>query len=134
MDLSVAANVRPPMDRRPDIVVMPRFPSLLNLDHPSHMRVQGTKIVVVAGGREGEGVTVVRIQGLRLEFSRGYHRVRDVVLVLPGHGRADFHGEFGGREGEVVDGHYHLFAMCPGDLQRHGRCNRDAEAASAQEQ
>src|SRR3954465_5135899 len=66
---------------------------LLDLDVPLHVRMQRTKIGVVAGRREGEGEAVVGVERLRPELAGRDHRVWNVVAILPGHGGADFDAE-----------------------------------------
>src|SRR5258708_19025287 len=90
---------------RRGMVVMLWFGSLLNLDCSGHMRVQRTKILVIAGRRESERKAVVGIERLRSELACRNDGVRNVIVVGPGHGGADLHRHLWRREGEIVDRH-----------------------------
>src|SRR5437868_8722891 len=110
---------------------MPWCTRLLNLDCPLHVRMQRTKIGVVARGGEGERKTVVGIEGFRPELPRRDHGVRNVVAVFPGHGGADLYGELRRLEGKIVDHDRQILAASMdrrGDHRRH----REAEAEVAQ--
>src|SRR6202035_5997131 len=73
-------------------------------DRPGHVRMQRAEILVSARRRERERISVSGVQGFRLELlaDRG-DRMRDVVLVGPGDGRAGLDRQFLRIEGEVVD-------------------------------
>src|SRR3981081_414139 len=88
---------------QPADIVMPWLRSLLNLDGPGHMRVQRTKILIVAGRGEGERKTVVGIHRLRPELARRDDGVRNVVVVLPGHGGAGLQRGRLRLKGEIAD-------------------------------
>src|SRR5690348_13823622 len=102
----------------PGAMVMPWIGPLLNLDQSRHVRMQRTKVLVVTRGSEGEREGAVGIHGLGAEFSRGNHRVRNVIVVDPGDGVAHLHLQLVWREGEVVDGHLDLVGLCPGAAER----------------
>src|SRR5206468_7501183 len=99
-DTAEDVRARPAWDRRPGKTEMPWFEMLLNLDHPRHVRMQRTKIFVVARVGEGEREFLVGIQGLGPEFAGRHHRMRNVVPVGPGHRRADLDLELGRLEDE----------------------------------
>src|SRR5689334_23316403 len=92
-------------------MLMPWIWPLLNLDHPRHLRVQRAKVLVVTRGGEGEGEGAVGIHRLGAEFSRRNHGVRNVVVVDPGDGVANFHLQLYRREGEVVEGYLDLLGL-----------------------
>src|SRR4051812_21619495 len=105
---------------------------LLNRDGALHMRVQRTKIGVVAGCRERERVAVVGIERFRPELARGDDGVGNVVAVLPGHGGADLHGKLCRLKGEIVDHDRQFLAARAGDLRGHHGSHREADAKAAQ--
>src|SRR5258708_16078172 len=100
-----SGGARPAWIHRPGIVVMPWFGSLLNLDCSGHMRVQRTKILVIAGRRESERKAVVGIERLGSELACRNDGVRNVIVVGPGHGGADLHRHLWRREGEIFHPH-----------------------------
>src|SRR3982074_2957241 len=110
---------------------MPWFCSLLNLDHSGHVRMQRTKILVIACRRESERETIVGIQRFRPELSRGDDRVRDVIAIFPGHGGADLHRELGRLKGEIVDMHLGLFGERVRAAEKQGYCRGDGQSAKA---
>src|SRR4051812_20067319 len=92
--------------RRPGHVamLMPWFDTLLNLHQPRHVRMQRAEVFVVAGRRKSEGEAAVGVQRLGPVLACRDHRMRNVVMVGPGHGVANLDRHFGRSEGEVVDG------------------------------
>src|SRR5258708_12588216 len=100
-----SGGARPAWIHRPGIVVMLWFGSLLNLDCSGHMRVQRTKILVIAGRRESERKAVVGIERLGSELACRNDGVRNVIVVCPGHGGADLHRHLWRREGEICARH-----------------------------
>src|SRR6516164_2583587 len=84
-------------------VAWAKWPSLH--DHLSrHLRVDGAKVAVNAGLGEGEAVSVGAVERLGVERTVDRaHRVGDVVVVGPGHGRASGDGHRLRPESEVVD-------------------------------
>src|SRR5215471_1878403 len=83
-----------------------------------HFGVDGTEIVVSAGGREyvrelAIGIERPGVETLRLGCARG--RVRYIIAVDPGHPGSDWDGQCGRVKGEIVD--YDLL----GDLGRPRR-------------
>ena len=80
----------------------------LDDDRALHVRMQAAEILERARRRKRERVLVLGVERLRAEVTGRDHRVRDVVLVDPGDGVADLHGELLRAEGEVVDLHLEL--------------------------
>ena len=76
--------------------------------------MQRAEILICAGRRERQREFVFRIERLRLEepAARG-DRMRDIVVVGPGHGRARLHRDALRVEGELVDIH-----LCVRSLRR----------------
>src|SRR4051812_16990307 len=112
-------------------MVVTWFGTLLNLDHPGHMRVQRTKILVVARCREREREAVVGIQRFRPEFAGRDDGVRNVVTVLPGDGRAGLHRELYRLKGEIVDVHHCVLGADSAGLQYRGHSDGDAKPSNA---
>src|SRR5947209_1251508 len=105
---------------------------LLNLDGALHVRMQRTKIGVVARRGERERVAVVGIERFRPELARRDDSVRNVVAVLPGHRGADLDDKLCRLEGEIVDHDRGLLAAGGCHLRRHHGRYREAEAEAAQ--
>ena len=69
------------------------------------MGVQGAEVVVCPGLGESEREDVIGVEHWRFQgLARVYpdDRVRDVIVVGPGDGRADRSSQHDGREGEIV--------------------------------
>jgi hypothetical protein len=79
----------------------------LHHDRARHMRMNVAEVFVGAGRGERKREFVVGVQCLRPSegiIVRG-NAVRDIVLVVPGHGSAGLHGQRLRREGEIADRH-----------------------------
>src|SRR5215212_4858692 len=129
--LPAFAEARPASIHRPGMAVMPWFCSLFNLDHSSHMRVQRTKILVIARCREGEGKAVVGIQRFRSKLAGRDHVVRNVIVVRPGHRRAHLYRQLYRRECEVVHRHDGIFGSGMSSAKKQGDCRSHHHQASA---
>src|SRR5689334_16456502 len=72
-------------------------------DGSGHVRMQRAEVLVGARRGEGERELAVGVHHLGAERVRRHDRVRDVVLIRPGDGRASFDLQLLRPEGEVSD-------------------------------
>src|SRR3977135_1923849 len=89
-------------------------------DFSNHVRMQAAEVVELAGAGERKRIRVVSIERLRSKARLLlHHRVRNVVVVDPLHGRPHSHRQFLGREREIVDRDLAAGILLGGVLRRY---------------